>query len=110
MKERSLLAGPGPQVLDHERAGGERRRKGCRRDGMARDRPGARDLGPDRGEMALARAFGADQRDCWRRPVRPAVDQRERARIRGTGEKILAAEAFVEAEREGELARSHVPP
>ena len=61
---------------------------------------------PDRGEMALARAFRPDQRDDPIRPIRPALDQRQRGRVRGPAQEILAREAFGMIEREHELTRT----
>src|SRR5205807_4611941 len=94
------------EVLDHERAGCERRRYRLARKRARGEKARARRLAPDRGEMALAAAFGSRQyhRGCG--PIRPAIDQGEPGRIRGAAEKILAGKAFRMAERKRKLTRT----
>ena len=57
-------------------------------------------------EMALARAFRPDQDDRTRRPVGPALDQRQRRRVGRTAEEVLAREALGMVERKRELTRA----
>jgi hypothetical protein len=66
----------------------------------------ARRFRPDRGEMALARAFRTDQRYDAIRPIRPAVDQAQRGGVRRATQKILARKTFGMIKREHELTRT----
>ena len=63
------------RVLDHQRAGRERAGRLVSPSDAGRDAARARDLGPDRRQMALARALRADERERAVGPVRPALDQ-----------------------------------
>ena len=90
MQQRSLIEPSCRQVLDDQRAGRERGRNAgllerCAPPPSARRPPAPRSSR----QMALARAFRADEDRDGARPVRPRVDQRDRRRIRGAAEKIL---------------------
>src|SRR4029077_5184463 len=61
---------------------------------------------PDRRQMGFARALRPDQRDGVGRPIRPAIDQRQRILVGRPGEKILAGITFRVIERERELTRN----
>ena len=104
MEQRALVEAALGQVLEHQRAGGEGRRQVRGVDRARRGSARARDLGPDRGEMALAGALRPDQQHHAVRPVRPALDQGERGFVGRAGEKILAREALGMIERERQLA------
>ena len=58
--------------------------------------------------MALARPFRPDQHHRPAGPIRPALDQRKRRRIRRSAQKILARETFRMAEGKRELTRTGV--
>src|SRR5262249_56665128 len=98
--------GPAVPVLEQESAG-------CGRGGRAwvaertpgqESRAGA--LGPDRREMALARARRTDEGEEAVGPIRPALEHRKRRRIRRPGQKILASKAFTVSKRKCELSGS----
>ncbi len=60
--------------------------------------------------MSLAGALRANQCHDPVRPIRPALDQRQGGRVRGTGQKILARETFGVIKRKHELARRDKAP
>ena len=104
MEQRPLVRDRG-RILDDQRAGRER---GGNVDFAKRTagndaRSGRRR--PDRRQMRLAGSLRPDQRDGARRPIRPGVDQRQRALIGRSRQEILAREAFGVIERERELPR-----
>ena len=60
---------------------------------------------PDGRQMRLARSLRSDQRDGARRPIRPSIDQRQRALVGSPRQEILARKAFGMIERERKLPR-----
>src|SRR5262249_51843657 len=106
VEQRRLFEATGTHVLDDERAGRERSRKAWGLERARGQEPRSGALRPDRRQMALARALRADHRQHAVRPVRPALDERERCGVRRAGEKVLAGKAFLMGKSERELARS----
>src|SRR5689334_14582302 len=104
MKKRRLVDITRGNVLDDERAGREMRRNIVAKKRMPGNRARARAFRPDRGKMTFARAMRADdhRRTMW--PLRPAIHERERFRIRRAFEKIVAAKTLFVREIEGKLS------
>ncbi len=104
MKQRRLVA-KGVGVVDHERGflgsrvgvGGEFVAMEPRGAGMARE---------DRGEMAFARAFRADDEHQRRRPSRPGVDQRQSGGVGRENQEVLTRETRFVRQRQRQLPRS----
>ncbi len=105
MEQRALVADRGG-ILNHQRAGRERGGQIGLAQRVRGNDARARRRRPDRRQMRLAGSFRPDQRDGARRPIRPAIDQRQRAGVARPGQKILARVAFGMIERERELARA----
>ena len=103
MKQRALIEIVGLEVFHDQRAGRECRGHRGRAQRVRHGRAGAGLIGPDRGEVALARSFGADQQHGARRPFRPALDQAEARCIRRSFQEIVAREALRMRQREGQL-------
>ena len=103
MKQRPVLRDR-IGVLDNERAGGERAEQIGFVERMTGNNARAGGRRPNARQMGFARAFGTDQGDGTRRPIRPGLDQRQRAGIARSGQKILARVAFGMIECERELA------
>ena len=106
MEHRGLVKSRFSRVLDHERAGRERRgnvhiRKRARRNAT---RAGLR--GPDRREVAFARAFRSDQGHDPVRPVGLTVDQPQRRGVRWPAEEVVAGVALRMIEVQGELPKA----
>ena len=93
MEQRALVETAGLEIFNHQRAGRQRRRQIAVLEQLRRQHPRARSLRPDRGEMGFARSFRPDQRHHAVRPIRPALDQRQRRRVRRAGQEILARKA-----------------
>src|SRR5580700_1795489 len=105
MKQSALVRGR-RRVFDDQRAGGKRGTKPGLVKGVGGYDTRTGGSRPDRRQVSFARALGADESDGIRRPIRPGVDQRQRALIAGSGEKILAPVAFLMVECERELTRN----
>ena len=93
-------------VLDDQRSGHERGRKLGFAERSRGNDARTRRRRPDHRQMRLAGPLRPDQGDGIRRPIRPAVDELERARVARSAEKIVAGIAFGVIERERELARA----
>ena len=107
MEQRALVERFGVEVLEHQRAGGKCRRQvdyapasapiSCvRRRAPPRSTPGGFCRSPS----------GPIERHHPRRPVRPALDQRQRRGIGRPGEEIFARKTFRVVEREQKLKRT----
>ena len=68
-------------ILNHQRAGRKRGRQIGLAQGTCGNPARAREVGPNRRQMAFARTFRADHRKCPVGPVRPALDETKRVHV-----------------------------
>ncbi len=105
MEQGAFIDAVGGEILDHHRAGRERPGNiGLVEQARGQD-AGARKRRPDRRKVTLAGALGPDERHHRRRPVRPALDERQSGLVGRSGQEIVARETLGMVERENELAR-----
>ena len=105
MEQRALVE-PRRRILDHQRAGRERAEQIGLAERARRDAPRAGDLGPDRRQMALARAFRPDQRSARSGQSGQRSISASAAAFGRAGEEILAREALRVRQRERQLTRN----